>query len=97
MDKLRADLVRSIRGQFPELTLHQIDTVVVAFLNQLKEEINEGNTVNLYSFGKFSTTYIFRERRFNALLDQYEDEPVEYTKICFKSSNVWKNKVNNRE
>ena len=96
MDKLRKDIVRSIRGQFPNVSLKEIDKIIVAFLNQVKEEVAEGNTVNLYGFGKFSSADIVRESHYNALEDVYEDKTIEYKKISFKSSKVWKDEVNGR-
>lgn len=97
MDKRLNDVVRSIRGQFPDLTLKEIDKVVKAFLEQVKDEVIEGNTVSLYSFGKFKPVQSRREIHFNTHEDQYEDRVVEYTKISFRSSSSWKDEINGRD
>ena len=97
MDKLRKDVVRSIRDQFPELTLREIDSVVVAFLNQVKEEVENNNTVSLYSFGKFSPKSVTRETHFNGIANQYEERKVEYNQVSFKSSKIWKQQLNKKE
>ena len=97
MDKLRKDIVRSIRGQFPDVTLKEIDQIIVAFLNQVKDEVEEGNTVSLYSFGKFSPKSVTRETHFNGIANQYEERKVEYNQVSFKSSKIWKQKLNKKE
>ena len=97
MDKLRKDIVRSIRGQFPDVTLKEIDQIIVAFLNQVKEEVNNDNTVNLYGFAKFSPKSVTRETHFNGIANQYEERKVEYNQVSFKSSKIWKQQLNKKE
>lgn len=97
MQKRKNDITRAIRDQFPELTLKEIDSVISAFLNQVKDEVDNGNAVQIYGFGKFSPKSVTRETHFNGIANQYEERKVEYKQVSFKSSKVWKDKVNDRK
>ena len=90
--KYKKDIVKKIRKQFPELTVKQINDVIDAYNNQIREEVNNGHPVTITGMFTLDTKDMEIEKNYhyNVLTEKYDKCSMSYRRITFKSSGKWR-------
>ena len=97
--KYKKDIVKKIRKQFPELTVKQINDVIDAYNNQIKEEVNNGHPVTITGMFTLDTKDMEIEKNYhyNLLTEKYDKCSMKYRRITFKSSGKWRDSINKKD